>query len=139
MRIPYARDHNPFLIRNRSWILTIHKDKVVWKNLPENKKMVLKKWVKNIQTAGYDGVSTVSTFAILLDYFSHNIDSGFFVIAELWKIANNHKREKMFCLNKKKSFFFVSFFLWLPFYRKEGNILKGNRDNHNEILISHPH
>ena len=39
--IPYARYHNPLLIRNRSWILTVHKDRIFWKNLLENKEMVL--------------------------------------------------------------------------------------------------
>ena len=57
--IPYARHHNPLLIRNRSWILAIHKDRRFWKNLLENKEMVFKKWVKNIQTPGYNGVNTI--------------------------------------------------------------------------------
>ena len=43
------------LIRNRSWILTIHKDRIFWKNLLENKEMVFKNGVKNIQAAGYNG------------------------------------------------------------------------------------
>ena len=53
--IPYARHHNPLLITNRSWILTIHKDRIFRKNLLENKEMVFKNGVKNIQTVGYNG------------------------------------------------------------------------------------
>ena len=48
------RHHNPLLIRNRSWILTIHKNRIFWKNLLENKEIVFKNRVKNIQTAGYN-------------------------------------------------------------------------------------
>ena len=44
--LPHARHHNPFLIRNRSWILAIHKDRISPKNLLENKEMVFKKWEK---------------------------------------------------------------------------------------------
>ena len=31
--IPCARNHNPLFIINRSWILTIHKGKILWKKL----------------------------------------------------------------------------------------------------------
>ena len=48
------------LITNRSWILAIHKDRIFWKNLLENKEMVFKNAVKNIQAAAYNGVNTVS-------------------------------------------------------------------------------
>ena len=34
--IPNGRHWNPFLIINRSWILTVHKNKIFWKNLLEN-------------------------------------------------------------------------------------------------------
>ena len=57
--IPYARHHNPLLIRNCSWILTIHKDRILWKNLLEIKEIVLKIGVKNTQTAGYNGARTL--------------------------------------------------------------------------------
>ena len=47
-RIPYARHYNPLLIR----ILTIHK--------PLEKTFLdFKKWVKSIETAGYNGARTV--------------------------------------------------------------------------------
>ena len=38
----YEPHHNPLLITNRSSILTIHKDKIFWKNLHENKEMDFK-------------------------------------------------------------------------------------------------
>jgi hypothetical protein len=57
--VPYAHHHNSLLIRNRSWILTVHNDKIFWKNLLENKEMVLKNGVKNIQAVGYNGTRTV--------------------------------------------------------------------------------
>ena len=51
--IPYAYQYNPLLIRKRSWILTIHKAK------GHSTEMNFKKWVKSIQTAGYNGAHTV--------------------------------------------------------------------------------
>ena len=42
----YARHHNPLLITNRSWILTIHKGRIFWKNLLEKTFLTFKKWVK---------------------------------------------------------------------------------------------
>ena len=51
--IPYAYHYNPLLIRKRSWILTIHKAK------GHSTEMNFKKWVKSIQTAGYNGAHTV--------------------------------------------------------------------------------
>ena len=62
IHIPYARHHNPLLITNRSWILTIHKDRIFWENLLENKEMVFKNGVKNIQTAGYNWTRTQLAF-----------------------------------------------------------------------------
>ena len=35
--IPYTRHYNPLLIWNRSWIQTIHKDRIFWKNLLEKR------------------------------------------------------------------------------------------------------
>ena len=60
--ILYARHHNPLLIRNRSWILTIHKGRIFWKNLLEKTFFTFKKWVKSIQTASYNGARTVCIF-----------------------------------------------------------------------------
>ena len=34
--LPYARHYNPLLIRNCSWILTIHKARILWKNSVKN-------------------------------------------------------------------------------------------------------
>jgi len=58
-KIPYARHHNPLLIRNRSWILTIHKARILRKKPLEKTFLNFKKWVKSIQTAGYNGARTV--------------------------------------------------------------------------------
>ena len=52
-KIPYAPHHNLLLIINRSWILTVHKDRILRKKL--------KNGVINIQTAGYNGARTVFT------------------------------------------------------------------------------
>jgi hypothetical protein len=57
--LPYTRHYNQLLIRNRSWIVTIHKDRIFWKNLLEKTFLTFKKWVKNIQTEGYNGARTV--------------------------------------------------------------------------------
>ena len=35
-------------------------DRIFWKNLLENKEMVFKNGVKNIQTAGYNGAPTIN-------------------------------------------------------------------------------
>ena len=59
IQLPYARHYNPLLIRNRSWILTIHKARILRKKLLEKTFLNFKKWVKNIQTAGYNGARTV--------------------------------------------------------------------------------
>ena len=44
--LPYACHHNSLLIINCSWILTIHKERIVWKNIFESKEMVFKNGVK---------------------------------------------------------------------------------------------
>ena len=46
-------------IITRSWILAKHKDRIFWKNLLENKEMVFKIGVKNVQAAAYNGAHTV--------------------------------------------------------------------------------
>ena len=47
-------------IITRSWILTIHKDRIFWKNFLDNKEMFFKNRVKNIDAAAYNGAcSTV--------------------------------------------------------------------------------
>ena len=57
--VPYARHYNPLLIRNRSWILTIHKAGILRKNPLEKTFVDFKKWVKSIETVGYNVVRTV--------------------------------------------------------------------------------
>ena len=56
---PYVRHLNPLLITNRSLILAIHKDRNFFKKLLENKEIVFKEWVKNKQTAAYNGTHIV--------------------------------------------------------------------------------
>ena len=63
-KVPYARHHKPLLIKSRSWIQAIHKDRIFWKNLLKNKEMVFENGVKNIQAAAYDGARTVFVFSI---------------------------------------------------------------------------
>ena len=53
----FWRYHN-----NHSWILAIHKDRIFSKNLLESKEIMSKNWVKNIQTAAYNGTRTVFEF-----------------------------------------------------------------------------
>ena len=57
--LPYAHHHKPLLIRSRSWIQAIHKDRIFWKNLLKNKEMVFGNGVKNIQAVAYNGARTV--------------------------------------------------------------------------------
>ena len=78
--IPYARHHNPLLIRNHSWILTIHKDRIFWKTLLENKEMVFKNRVKNIKTAGYNGTRTVSILLYFTYVSSQSLDHALITI-----------------------------------------------------------
>ena len=42
----YDYYHNPFLITNRSWILTVHKDRNFWKKTPWKQRNGLEKWDK---------------------------------------------------------------------------------------------
>ena len=81
-QVPYARHHNPLLITNRSWILTIHKDKIFWKNLLENKEMVFKNRVKNIQAAAYNGFRTIHKS---LHWFRKNINQQIFLKSKILK------------------------------------------------------
>ena len=64
IHLPYPFHHNPLSITNRSWTLTIHKDRNFWKNLLENKEMDFKNGVKNIQAAAYNGARTVNCFEL---------------------------------------------------------------------------
>ena len=72
-KLPYARHYNPHLIKNSSWILTIYKARILWKK-PLNKTfLAFKKWVKNIQTAGYNGARTALTLTHSLMKLQGNI------------------------------------------------------------------
>ena len=63
--ISYPRHYNLLLIRNRSWILTIHKTKILRKKPLEKTFLDFKKWIKSIQTAGYNGACTVDRTYLL--------------------------------------------------------------------------
>ena len=58
-RLPYAPHYNPLLIWNRSWILTIHKVRILQKKLLKKTFLAFKNGVKRIQTMGYNGPRTV--------------------------------------------------------------------------------
>ena len=59
VHIPYTHHQNPLLIRNHSCILTIHKAGILRKKPLEKTSVDFRKWVKSIQTAGYNGARTV--------------------------------------------------------------------------------
>ena len=58
----YGCHHIPLLIRNCSWILTVHKDIIFWKRLPWKQRNGLRKCVKNLQTVVYNGARTIFEF-----------------------------------------------------------------------------
>ena len=101
--LPYERHHKPLLIKSRSWIQAIHKDRIFWKNLLKNKEMVFENGVKNIQAAAYNGARTVfqlnfeniqySTFAIT-KWDVENMNINFYLIFS--------KKVKPKCLNNTK-------------------------------------
>ena len=70
----YAPHHKPLLIRNRSWIQAILKDRIFWKNLLKNKEMILENGVKNIQATAYNGVRTVCLFRSVAKMFDNKGD-----------------------------------------------------------------
>ena len=74
----YSRHHNQLLIRNRSWILTIYKNRIFWKKLFENKVTVFNNVIKDIQTASYNGTHTVYIFWLKSDIEAHSasVDYG---------------------------------------------------------------
>ena len=75
-------DYNLLLIKNRSWILTIHKDRMSRKKPFEKTFLDFKKWVKNVQTAGYNGASTVPNIKYDLHHWvTHHI----FWLYSIWK------------------------------------------------------
>ena len=59
--LPYARHYNPLLIWNRSWLLTIHKVRILQKKLLKKRFWPSNMGWKSIQTAGYNGARTVIT------------------------------------------------------------------------------
>ena len=52
-QLQYVCHHNLLLIRNRSWILTIHKGRIFRKNVLKSKEMVYKNGLKNTSRCIY--------------------------------------------------------------------------------------
>ena len=72
-RLLYARHHKLLLIRSRSWIQAIHKDRIFWKKKHlKNKEMVFENGVKNIQATGYNGTRTVYKFVYIFVWGSYS-------------------------------------------------------------------
>ena len=88
--LPYARHYNPLLIRNRSWILTIHKARILRKKALEKTFLNFKKWVKSIQTAGYNGARTVDNEPIHIT---------------LWTVYIGYLQMKIFLFQTSKNFY----------------------------------
>ena len=87
-------------IITRSWILTIHKDRIFQKKLLENKEMVLKKWVKSIQTAGYNGACTIYTCFLSYSALgaSENCTNRLFCWTQSYSVEINTRIEVQFYL-----------------------------------------
>ena len=52
-------------IKTRSWLLTVHKIRILWKKLLKKTFLAFKNGVKSIQTVGYNGARTVDKIIIL--------------------------------------------------------------------------
>ena len=63
--ILYARHYNPFLIRNPSWILIIHRARILRKKPLGKTFLDFRKWVKSIQTVDYNGARMVHIQEVL--------------------------------------------------------------------------
>ena len=106
IKLPYARHHKPLLIRSRSWIQAIHKDRIFWKNLLKNKEMVFGNGVKNIQAAAYNGARTVFSFFTWKIKIINFKESDFCKLLRLCAISALQISKKhfatfdFFCINK---------------------------------------
>ena len=72
--LPSTRHHNQLLIRNRSWILTIHKARILRKKPIEKTFLDFKKWVKSIQTTGYNSPCMVLYFPKWCPIFDDSLE-----------------------------------------------------------------
>ena len=96
--IPYARHHNPLLIRNRSWILTIHKVRILRKKPLEKTFLDFKKWVKSIQTAGYNGALTVPKMVQLWSLIKNN-PNVFFISFTFYYYQESFRKQQFWSSN----------------------------------------
>ena len=62
VKVLYACHYNSLLIINHSWILIVHKNKILRKNLLKKTFLAFKNGVKSILTAGYNGARKVVSF-----------------------------------------------------------------------------
>ena len=60
----------------RSWILTIHKVRILRKKPLEKTFLDFKKWFKSIQTAGYNGARTLFSYRRKIIHFSNYRSTG---------------------------------------------------------------
>ena len=69
-------------------------DRIFLKNALENKEMVFKKWVKNIQTEAYNGALTVYELKLMSNlakfhYWPNNIHKPYILLVwNVWKISH---------------------------------------------------
>ena len=105
MYVPYTRYHNLLLITNRSWILTIHKDRKLWKNLLENKEKVFKNGVKNILAASYIGARMVlNDISVLSLNFLNKRAGRLFSLFDIFGGWNNFNDWSYFSPQKYRKF-----------------------------------
>ena len=115
--VPYARHHNPLLIRNRSWILTIHKSRILRKKPLEKTFLDFKKWVKRIQTAGYNGARMVFHFIKIVQ-----CRTLYKILLHIFNFQNKIPKDRSYFISLKAHavyfwthirYFFALHFCWL--------------------------
>ena len=118
--IPYARHHNPLLIRKRSRILTIHKDRIFPKKLLEKKEMDLKNGAINIKPRVIMARIRYRFSKWQLVYYKNRVSvSGIKTKIKCWNGGHNS-----FCLKPKLSFIFSSLSFEKLFSAKISNNVK---------------
>ena len=86
--IPYTRHHKPLLIRSRSWMQAIHKDRIFWRNLLKNKEMVFGNGVKNIKAAACNGARTVHIYISCAVRHFYGTEFDTWAGWRYWKLPN---------------------------------------------------
>ena len=126
--IPFVRHYNPLLIRNRSRILTIHKDRIVWKEkFLENKEMVFQNGVKSIQAAACNGAHGIGQQIFVLfssldkvfrNIIDHNAYNFHYKFKWVFKIFSTKIEFRWFPSNVG----FLHPFCWFQFEPRNGLI-----------------